>query len=90
MLSSRLAVPTNHIFFGIFIFNKVDQFIKAPVSSFVLRSAKLPEVKISLGGHSAYGVIFWDGGTFSTMEPVFTPVKLAPGAKADFIMNWNF
>jgi hypothetical protein len=69
---------------------KVDQFIKAPVSSFVLRSAKLPEVKISLGGNSAYGVIFWDGGTFSTMEPVFTPVKLAPGAKADFIMNWNF
>jgi hypothetical protein len=69
---------------------KVDQFIKAPVSSFVLRSAKLPEVKISLGGNSAYGVIFWDGGTFSTMEPVFTPVKLTPGAKADFIMNWNF
>jgi hypothetical protein len=69
---------------------KVDQFINVPVSHFVLSAPNLPDVKLSMGGTPAYGVIFWDGGTFSTMEPVFTPVKLAPGAKADFIMNWNF
>lgn len=69
---------------------KVDQFINVPVSHFVLRAANLPDVKLSMGGTPAYGVIFWDGGTFSTMEPIFTPVTLGPGSKADFSLNWNF
>ncbi len=66
---------------------KVKEFIPASVGEFLLRSSGLPDLKVTLGGVKPYGVIFWDGGTFSTMEPVFTPVKLDPGNKAEFIMN---
>ena len=69
---------------------KVNQFIQAPEKNFVLRSAGLPEVKVSLGGSGSYGVIFWDGGTFSTMEPVFNRIKLDPGAKGEFVMNFTW
>ena len=75
---------------GIDTLFKVNQFIPAPAGNFVLRSPKLPDVTVSLGGTAPYGVIFWDGGTFSTMEPVFTTVKLDPGAKADFTMKMTW
>ena len=75
---------------GIDTLFKVNQFIPAPAGNFVLRSAKLPDLTVSLGGTAPYGVIFWDAGTFSTMEPVFTPVKLDPGAKAEFVLNMTW
>ena len=75
---------------GIDTLFKVNQFIPAPAGNFVLRSAKLPDLTVALGGTAPYGVIFWDGGTFSTMEPVFTTVKLDPGAKAEFVMSMSW
>ncbi|MBR7139866.1 MAG: hypothetical protein IKD44_10005 [Lentisphaeria bacterium] len=69
---------------------KVNQFIAAPEKKFSLRAPGLPEVNVALGGAVPYGVIFWDGGTFSTMEPVFNRIKLDPGAKAEFVMSFNW
>jgi hypothetical protein len=69
---------------------KVNQFIQAPVKEFTLRAPGLSDIQVSLGGAEPYGVIFWDGGTFSTMETVFNMVQLAPGAKKEFRINFKF
>jgi hypothetical protein len=69
---------------------KVDQFISAPVKEFKLHAPGLTDMKVSLGGAAPYGVIFWDGGTFSTMEPIFNTVELAPGAGKAFRINFSF
>ena len=43
-----------------------------------------------MGGAPAYGVIFWDAGTFSTVEPVYRTLSLEPGASKDFVLNMKW
>ena len=65
----------------------VGKFLDAKEMPFSLRRAGYPELTVSLGGAPAYGVIFWDTGTSSTVEPIFRTVELAPGASREFVMN---
>lgn len=69
---------------------KVNSFLTAQNGAFILKNKGLPDLRIAMGGSVPYGVIFWDAGTFSTMEPVFVPVKLAPGEKAGFVMDMKW
>ena len=69
---------------------KVQQFISAPVRDIRLSNAGFPDLKVTLAGSAPYGVIFWDGGTFSTMEPVFNTTTLEPGTSAEFTLNFNW
>lgn len=55
--------------------------------AFTLRKPGLPALTVTPGGAPVYGVIFWDTGTCSTVEPVFRTLTLAPGAAQDFTMN---
>ena len=55
--------------------------------SFTLRKPGVPDLTVTPGGAPVYGVIFWDTGTSSTMEPVFRTLTLAPGASQEFTMK---
>ena len=55
--------------------------------AFTVRKPGLPDLVITPGGAPVYGVIFWDTGTSSTVEPVFRTLTLAPGAAQDFTVN---
>ena len=59
--------------------------VKGP--AFTLRKPGLPDLTVTPGGAPVYGVIFWDTGTSSTVEPVFRTLTLAPGASQDFTLK---
>ena len=61
--------------------------LEAKGPAFTLRKPGLPDLTMTPGGAPVYGVIFWDTGTCSTVEPVFRTLTLAPGAAQDFTMK---
>ena len=69
---------------------KVKRFLNASVKTFTLKNSGLPDLYISMGGSVPYGVIFWDAGTFSTVEPVFNRIDLAPGKTAGFELDFKW
>lgn len=47
-------------------------------------------VAISCSGDAPlYGIIFWDAGDFSTLEPLYRKSKLGPGQSTAFRMVWE-
>jgi hypothetical protein len=69
---------------------QVGSFLDGKTQEFKLRRQGYPDLTVSMGGAPAYGVIFWDAGTFSTVEPIFRTLSLAPGASKDFTMNMKW
>ena len=61
--------------------------LEAEGPAFTLRKPGLPGLTVTPGGAPVYGVIFWDTGTSSTVEPVFRTIALFPGEAQDFIMK---
>ena len=61
--------------------------IDAGGPAFTLRKPGLPALTVTPGGAPVYGVVFWDTGTSSTVEPVFKTLTLAPGAAQDFTVK---
>ena len=57
---------------------------------FTLRRKGYPDLTISMDGAPAYGVIFWDSGAFSSVEPVFRPLNLEPDSSREFGMTLNW
>jgi len=70
--------------------HRVGSFLDGKTQQFTLRRQGYPDLTVSMGGAPAYGVIFWDAGTFSTVEPIFRPLELQPAASRDFIMTMNW
>ena len=69
---------------------RAGSFLDGKTQKFTLRRQDYPDLTVSMGGTPAYGVIFWDAGTFSTVEPVYRTISLQPGASKDFILNVNW
>ena len=67
--------------------HRVGSFLDGKTQTFTLCRQGYPDLTVSMDGSPAYGVIFWDAGTFSTVEPVFRTFSLAPDTSKDFIMK---
>lgn len=70
--------------------HRADSFPESKTQKFTLRRQGYPDLTVSMDGAPAYGVIFWDAGTFATVEPVYRTLSLEPGASKDFTMDMKW